>query len=190
MNEEAILRYIFSRLASGQNIALVAPVGRSKTQLLRKIGDPNIYSRWLPNTSQWVFDYFPASQFKVDETAVSFWQRVWQSFAKRAMSQPWHSLVKELAEDTASKSDKILRQIDNQYGRLVLLLDDLDQLAENPRLFTPDLLGPLRSLSSRYESFSIVFTSQRRLSELNRLVEMSGSPAFNNFNEILLNEFA
>ncbi|MCQ3980141.1 MAG: hypothetical protein DPW09_42535 [Anaerolineae bacterium] len=190
MNEEAALRHIFRRLAGGQSIALIAPTQVDPTKLLQQIGNPQIYSLWLPQAPHWVFDYIAARQFKANETAADFWRRVWQSFAGRAVNQPWHGLIEDLAESSGLKSDRILRQLDQREGKLVLLLDDLDQLAENPRLFTPDLLGPLRSLSSRHQSFSVVFTSQRRLSELNRLVAMSGSPPFNNFNEILLSEFA
>lgn len=189
MNEALALRYIFSRLAGGQNIALIAPIGSDRTELLYHIGEPNIYSRWLPRTSQWVFDYLTAVQFKSGDTATDFWQRVWQSFADRAVGQPWHSLVDELTNGFVPRSDRILRRLDRYQARLVLLLDDLDKMVDKPRLFTPELLGPLRSLSSRHLSFTVVFTSELRLSELNRQVEMSGSPPFNNFNEVLLSEF-
>jgi hypothetical protein len=190
MNEKAVLRYVFPRLAGGQNIALIAPSQDDPTKLLQQIGNPQFYAEWLPHASHWVFDYVAANQFKANETATDFWRRVWQSFAKQAAHQPWHGLIEDLAETTVARPDRILRQLEKEKGKLVLLLDDLDQLAENPRLFTPDLLGPLRSLSSRHQSFSVVFTSQRRLSELNRLAAMSGSPPFNNFNEVLLSEFA
>ncbi len=189
MNEYAVLRYIFPRLARGQNIALIAPAHDDPTKLLQQIGNPQLYSEWLPRASHWVFDYVAAGQFKADETADDFWRRVWQSFARQAAQQPWHTLIEDLAKTAVTRPDRVLRQLEKEEGKLVLLLDDLDQLAEKRRLFTLDLLGPLRSLSSRYSSFSIVFTSQRRLSELNRLAAMSGSPPFNNFNEVLLSEF-
>lgn len=193
MNETAILRYIFSRLAGGQNVALIAPANRSKTRLLRQISDQTTYSNWLPSPPQWVFAYIAAAEFEVNDTVAEFWQKVWQAFAHQAVGQPWQTLLEELNSNSTIQpfsSNRLFRQLNEQQVRLVLLLDDLDQLTERPRLFTPDLLGPLRSLSSRHQSFSVVFTSQRRLSELNRLVAMSGSPPFNNFNEILLSEFA
>lgn len=192
MNETAILQYVFSRLAGGQNIALIRPTHEDKTNLLQQLGNPRVYRSWLPNTSQWVFVYLSAIEFGANDTAVDFWQKIWQAFINQSKDKPWSALFKDLNGNSVMQpfsSNRLFRQLDEQRIRLVLLLDNLDQLAENPRLFTPDLFGPLRSLSSRYPSFSVVFTSQKRLSELNRLVEMSGSPPFNNFNEVLLSEF-
>lgn len=193
MNETAILQYVFSRLAGGQNLALIAPTNEAKTALLQQIGNKDTYSNWLPNPSQWIFAYIYAAQFGTTDTANHFWQKVWQAFANQAVGQPWQALLEVLSSNSTTQpfsSNRLFRQLDEQRVRLVLLLDNLDQLIERLRLFTPDLLAPLRSLSSRHQSFSVVFTSQRRLSELNRLVAMSGSPPFNNFNEILLSEFA
>ena len=192
MNETAFFDYIFPRLASpiGQNIALIAPANGGKTELLRQIGQPNIYTGRLPETSHWFFNYLAADQFQADSTAVDFWQQVWSGFAQQAIGQDWQTLLEQIVNRPRAQYSRTLRQLDKQQVRLVLLLDDLDRLAEHPNLFTQNLAMPLRALSSRYSSFTVVFSSRLRLRELNHKFIASGSPPFNHFNEILLREFA
>ncbi|MCP4370448.1 MAG: hypothetical protein GY797_20405, partial [Deltaproteobacteria bacterium] len=140
MNEETVLRYIFSRLAGGQNIALIAPTKGGKTELLQQID--KLYPDWLPNTSQWVFTYISAAEFGKNDLPADFWQKVWRAFAHQSAGQYWYTLLKKLTNNADSQpfsSNRIFRQLDKQNVRLVLLLDDLDQLSKKPHLFTPDL---------------------------------------------------
>ncbi|MCB0191080.1 MAG: hypothetical protein KDJ65_03980 [Anaerolineae bacterium] len=191
MNEQAALRKIFPRLAGGQNIAVVSTEDNEKTKLLKDIGNREIYEFRLPQPDNWVFSYVPGDAFSLDDTPADFWERVWSAFAQQSVGRFWQPLLEQTAERVRVRpieSDRVLRRLDRARVRQVLLLDDLDHFVDKPKLFTPELLGPLRSLSSRHPSFSIVFSSARRLRELNREVMMLGSPPFNNFNEILIEE--
>ncbi len=146
-----------------------------------------MYGPYLPDASQWTFAYVSAAQFGSHDTAKDFWDRVWQAFADKSVARPQEALLREMVDKWPPRTyGRNLRQLDQQQLRLVLLLEGMDKLTSKTRLFTFDLTSSLRTLSSREPSFSVVFSSRRRLSELNRLVATRGSPPFNNFDEILL----
>jgi Cdc6-like AAA superfamily ATPase len=191
MSDDLILRHIFSRLAGSQNVALIVPSNRRASGLLRRIGDPKESLRWLPSTSLWIFAYVSAEQFEFDATASDFWQKVWQTFSEVSAGRPWQTQLIELNDRQSRRSsERLLRRFDAEAIRLVLLLNGMDMLVDRPQLFTLDLSSPLRTLSSRHPSFNIIFTSQHRLSDLNRRITAFGSPPFNNFHEILLSDYA
>ena len=188
MDKKAVLNIVFSRLASGQNIALIASNRSRATTLLQAIGQPGVYSPWLPDAPHWVFAYLAAEQMCVCNTPVELWRLIWRTLAAQADQQPWRADLEKLSTEPTMKADRALRRIAAQQGKLVLLFDQIDELAKRPDLFTPDFLAPLRSWSSRYANFNIVLSSSQPLSALNRLHGGLGSPFFNAFFAISLDE--
>jgi len=191
MNDDAILQKILSRLPRGENLALVAPSGRERTALLRKVGDPDVVSTRLPSNLRWTFLFLSAADFPPTATANDFWKVLWRGFANRLAGTPWQAEVAALVHSRRPfGAERMLRNLARADVRLVLLLDGVDQFAENPRMFTTTFLAPLRSLSSRFTAFSVVLGSELPLKELNRRAAMAGSPAFNVFQEIFPEEVA
>lgn len=189
MDEKAVLKVVYNRLAGGQNIALIASSRDDASSLLRTIGQPHIYSQWLPDAPHWVFAYLAAEQVDTCQTPSELWQLIWRTLAAQAVQQPWHAELDKFSAEPTMKADRALRHIAKQQGKLVLLFDRMDKLAKKPDLFTIEFLGPLRSWSSRYINFNIILSSGQPLSELNRIQDGFGSPLFNTFTAISLDEF-
>ncbi len=188
MDEQAVLKLVYNRIAGGQNVALIASRRNDATNLLRTIGQPQVYSQWLPDAQNWVFAYLASEQVDTCRESADLWQLIWRTLAAQAIQQPWYAHLDPLTTAPTMKADRALWLIAEQQGKLVLFFDRMDDLAKKPEIWTMELLGPLRSWSSRYSSFNIVFSSNQPLSELNRLQGGYGSPLFNTFTAISLDE--
>ena len=73
--------------------------------------------------------------------------------------------------------------------QFVLFIDEFDTLLTHPVLNRAEFYGSLRSLASRFQSFTLVIASRRSLEFLNRetqKINPHGSPYFNVFTEIRL----
>jgi len=82
--------------------------------------------------------------------------------------------------------EEAFRELERQGFHFVLLLDEFDALQGEPGLHTRALYGPLRSLASRFRSFSVIATSRQSLTDLNTATRdfTAGSPYFNFMREV------
>ena len=87
--------------------------------------------------------------------------------------------------------EEAFRALERQGFHFVLLLDEFDALQREPGLHTRAVYGCLRSLASRFRSFSVIATSRKSLTDLNTATRdfTAGSPYFNFMQEVPVRPF-
>ncbi len=89
--------------------------------------------------------------------------------------------------------ESLLREMEISKIRLVLLVDEFDDLLPHPVFGSSEFLAGLRSFSTRIHSLPLIIASRMSVSELNkstRKLHSKGSPYFNHFYQVALSPFS
>ncbi len=189
------LRRIVSRIRNrGQSSAIVGEPRCGKTSLLQYLGDSEARSSFGDDMERLVFSYLDAQVLGGDFSPARFWE---------STLQPWHEAMVEVgsklkpAYQTCAESgfgtfalERLLARMREEGWRLVLLLDELDQLLHHPVLNSAEFFGSLRGLTSRSRGALALVTGSRspltQLNESTQELNRTGSPYFNFLDEITL----
>ncbi len=198
LGREAELRAAFSRLASGQSAAIVGEPDTGKSLLLAQLARAEVSAEWLPHPERLAVFILDGRRLPANFTAATFWQSVFTTL--RAEAPP---AIRVEATQFAKTGDygafaleRFFRQMGRSGLRVALLVDHfghfLSHLLTPPATSAGELLGTLRSLSSRSGGLSLIVAARRRVSELNQQTAQlnpRGSPYFNTLQEIRLGAF-
>ncbi len=183
------LRRLVGRVCRGGSAVVTAEPRMGKTSLLLYLQDAK-EDLFDDQTERLLFRYLSA-QAMAGWDAAHFW---------REALRPLRSLTPAVEEacrqaegqgfDIATL-ENVFQALDDSGYRLVLLLDEFDDISGEAGLHQRGFYGALRTLASLFPSFSLVIGSRRTLTDLNyRTKEFAqGSPYFNFAQEIALQPF-
>lgn len=179
------IRTLFSQIATTQSTALTGGPHLGKTPLLTYVADPQIRLEQLSDSSRWAFVTRNGHSFSADETPTTFWRLVlqeaivvWNSRELEAEIEP------RLKVETLSNAtlDIVFGEVRRHDKKLVLLLDELEDLLGNASLSRREFWGHLRSLASLSPNALCYVTSSRidpdECAEALK-IQSGGSPFFN-----------
>jgi len=183
------IKRIISRISSGgQSVAITGEERMGKSSLLRRLADPayrdELYGELAPRL---LFQYIDAQTFTDTFTPAQFWQLVLTPLSERlpTIASPALTAAYETCKTEGFGVfvlDRLLAQLQAGGWRMVLLLDEFDNLLNLPMLHKSEFYGGLRSLSMRNESLTLVTASRQPLEALNSATQeysRLGSPYFN-----------
>ncbi|MEM2002769.1 MAG: hypothetical protein QXT77_09005, partial [Candidatus Methanomethylicaceae archaeon] len=87
--------------------------------------------------------------------------------------------------------ESVFQQLEKDGLRLVLLIDEFDQILEEPGLHRAEFYGTLRDLAQRFSSLCLIIASRQSVAKLNQRTKefTHGSPYFNFVSENILGVF-
>jgi len=193
LNRETELRTIFNRLRNGESTAIVGEPHIGKSSLLLQVADSGTQQAFLggeaQNLATCLIDLQPIGS---DYSPGAFWAEVLEPL------QRWDQDVCQLLQRAAESNyaRRPLERLFNHLGqnglRLLLLLDEFEQLLTHPRFQDPTFFALLRSLSTRTGGLVRITTSRISVAQMNErghALLASGSPFFNNVIEVRLHPF-
>lgn len=196
-----LLRRIVGRLVNhGQSTALVGEPRLGKSSLLHYLEAPaQRVGLYGDHDGQLIFSSLSSESLDGAFTPATFWQQ--------ALRPLQHKLI-DLAPTTGLTQhyqlcqrnnfgvftlENLFRSLHAHKHRLVLLLDEFDQLLHHPILNSAEFFGGLRALASRSNgALVLVIASRLPLAVLNAETQAfnpTGSPYFNIFAEFTLSSF-
>jgi hypothetical protein len=186
LNRKRELRRLATRLQQGGSAVITAEPCMGKTSLLQRL-QKNSRDLFGQDAARIVFCY-------LDGHTMAGWdtQRFWrEAFRPLQTRSPEAARACSQEDFNTVTWESIFATLEEQQTQFVLLLDEFDALQKEPALHQPALYGMLRSLVSRYRSFSLVISTRATTTDLNyRTKEFaSGSPYFNFAQEIALEPF-
>lgn len=194
------IRRIVGRIANGgQSVAVTAEPGMGKHSLLRYLAAPEkraeLYGSLAPRL---LFKYIDPSAFDAAFSQAQFWQLALTPIQENlaVINAPAVTAAYETCKSEGFGVfglEKLFTCLRDAGWRLVLLLDEFDNLLDHPVLNKSEFYGGLRSLASRSESLTLVTASRQPLEKLNestREYSRLGSPYFNFMVQISLGAFS
>jgi hypothetical protein len=190
------IRRIVSRVAGGgQSVAITGEPRIGKTTLLRYLYNPDRQAELFGDLAPHLLtQYIDVQTFGPTFDQGQFWQIALQPLAEKLIESSQSTLC--AAYDTCKSEgfsvfniERLLAQMQLLGWRLVILLDEFDNLLNHPTLHQAEFYGGLRSLASRYESLALVTASRQPLEILNettREYSKLGSPYFNFMTPVVL----
>ena len=198
-----VLRRIFSRVAGhGQSLAIIGTPCAGKTSVLHYPTSANATAvdRYFADSDLTpCFSQLDVQDFKAELNSCSdFWRKALSildnppdnipTATREAMRNAWQECLQHDFRNFAL--EHLLVRLRAGNIRLVLLIDDFDQLINHPQLGNAEFFGGLRSLTTRSQgSLVLVVGTCVPLSTLNHDAHRFshiGSPYFNFLNEIVL----
>jgi hypothetical protein len=193
---EAEIRRLVSRLATGQSTAIIGLPHVGKTSLINYVTDTDVIkTRFGKEFDNDVFRVLDAQMLRSIKSQAEFWEYALSPIADRldkANSQkPLYAKFLLMRENNFGTYllEEFFTNIKEQGIRLVLFLDEFDDLLSHPVLNSAEFYGSLRSLASRSLGLILVLGSRRDVEQLNLLTQQinpHGSPYFNVFTQITL----
>lgn len=187
---------LFSRIATGQNSALVGEPRIGKSSLLRYIAHQKVRNEWLgTQADKTLFAFQDCHLLPSRSTPVDFWRQALVPVRESCPDEQVRQVVDWAAttgEFGSYALERVFRVVSRRRWRMVLLLDEFDTLLHHPGLNTAEFFGALRSLATRFRGLALVGASRLSVAEMNRHSETLnpyGSPFFNGFIEINLRPF-
>ncbi|MBI5934880.1 MAG: hypothetical protein HY867_14340 [Chloroflexi bacterium] len=196
----ALIKLIKMRIFARMNIAIVSEPRCGKTSLLYYLKSQPFVQEINTQERFHFFQYIDAHILFRNRgvNQSKFWMYTLSSIKSAVEKYPKSNIGKYYRECENDNFDifsleALFEQIAKDKGRLVLLIDEFDDLLFHHDLGSEEFLGGLRSLATRMESLVLVITSRLTVSELNKKEQFqihSGSPYFNHFIEEHLGVFS
>jgi hypothetical protein len=194
------VRGIVSRLSNrGQSIAVVGEPRIGKTSLLRYLSAPSKRQElYGPLAECLIFNYIDTATLGSAFTQTQFWWLALKPLADKltAINSPALTAAYETCQHEGFGVyvlEKLLAQLQLAGWRIVLMLDEFDNLLNHPVLNKAEFYGGLRSLDTRCESIALLIASRQSLEELNAATQdysRMGSPYFNHMTPVSLGAFS
>jgi len=190
IGREKDLRFLVSRINTGQSSAIIGPFSQERTAILTYLRNPeNARLLYGDKAEKLIFSYVDVSSLKIDCTPAEFWERalkpLHEKIAKNADSAI-SEVYQECQENRFDNYDleKLVEQMSSEEWRLVLMLDRLEEFLYRPGLSTSNFGGGLRSLASQRTSSSLILivSGSLTVTEIHRKMKDLmgfGSPWFN-----------
>lgn len=190
------LRRITGRIVNlGQSTAIVGEPRTGKTSLLEYLAAPQMNAKLYGQPGkQFLFSYLDAQTLGGQFSQAEFWEYV---------LRPLREKVTELDEDdplthayqVCEENDfgtfvleLLLEQVREHDLRLIVMLDEFNEILNHPVLNCAEFFGSLRSLATRAQSaLALLVATPRSLSDLSDEIDQfstRGSPYFNFLSEV------
>jgi hypothetical protein len=196
------LRRLVSRIATGQSTAVVGQPHVGKTSILNYILDETTrVENFGDRFDNCVFSYLDAHMLRSVKAQATFWEYALAPLKQFIETNAGKNLEAAAAAFAVAEEnqyqtfviERMLNALENGNVRLILFIDEFDDLLSHPVLNSAEFYGGLRSLASRVPSFVLLIASRRDLSLLNSLtqeINPHSSPYFNVFTELHLGAFS
>ncbi len=189
------IRRIGGRILNrGQSSAIVGEPRMGKTSLLHYITQAELYGKHAAKLFYSYVDIYNLESF--DQAA--FWKHALEPFYTGVIAGNADARLTWAYQTCAENAfefymrDRLFAHMAEAGYRLVLLIDEFDNLAGHPDLNSAEFFGGLRSQSTRTSALTLVITARCSLVDLNKKsqgFDRGGSPYFNFFDEITLGAF-
>ncbi len=186
VGREYELRQLHTVVAKGTSALITNEPRSGKTSLLIQLQE-----RLAEHTTPFRIQYLDA-HFLSGQTSADFWNTVLSPFADFPPIKEALRTARREAFGTFLL-ERVFLQLDSNGQRLVLLLDEFDQILDEPALHTAEFYGSLRSLATRYNSLVLILAARQSVAQLNertQLYSRMGSPYFNFVQEVTLAPFS
>lgn len=185
LNRRREMRRLAGRIRSGGSAVVTAEPRMGKTSLLLHL-QAAAADLFGEQANRVVFCY-------LDGHTMSGWDaaRFWKEALHPLRRLPQMGEVYDQGIFNLNVGERIFQKLERDGYRFTLLLDEFDALQSESGLHQRAVYGTLRSLASRYRSFSLVVSSRRAITDLNAQSHdfAAGSPFFNFMQEITLSPF-
>lgn len=184
------LRAVFSRLSACQSVAVIGEPHTGKSLLLAQVANPIIRRKWSLDPNQFVIVNFDGRLLPPHFTVNRFWEQVFDTLGTfpRIKDEVDQILSSNVSTSSVYNIERFFRQLGRREMRAVILIDHIGHFLSHVES-VGDILGSLRSLSSRTGGLVLLVASRQRIRELNQITVSSnakGSPFFNTLQEIRL----
>lgn len=193
------IRGIVSRLSNrGQSIAIVGEPRIGKTSLMSYLSSPQKRDGLYDDLGKrLIFNYIDATTFGSAFTQTQFWWLALKPLAEKLpdINNPALTTAYQTCEREGFGVyvlEKLLAQLQLTGWRIVLMLDEFDNLLTHPVLNKAEFYGGLRSLDTRCESMALIIACRQSLEALNAATQeysRMGSPYFNHMTPFSLGAF-
>ncbi|MCP4655859.1 MAG: ATP-binding protein [bacterium] len=192
------LRRTVNRIRNrGQSGAITGEPRSGKTSLLTYLAAPERRpSLFEDDADRLLFSYLDAQTIDGALTQARFWEYALHPLHQAAVApHPGSDLAHAYTTCVENRFgalvlERLLAQMRLKDWRLVLMLDEMDELLHHPILNSAEFFGSLRSLASRSQgALALVIACRRPLAQLNKATQefnRTGSPYFNFLDEITL----
>ncbi len=192
------IRRITDRIINrGQSSAVVGEPRTGKTSLLLYLAAPETQQAlYGEQAKSLLFSFLDAQALGVKFDQAQFWNVALQPLHEQVVASDPDSLLAQSYKTCHENSygafvlERLLAQMATANWRLVLLIDEFNDLLHHPILNSAEFFGSLRSLATRSRgALALVIASRRSLETLNKDTQefsRTGSPYFNFFDEITL----
>jgi AAA+ ATPase superfamily predicted ATPase len=196
VGRETEIRWLISRLATGQSTAIIGLPHVGKTSLINYVADPHIRkSQFGHEFDKDVIRVLDAHMLRAIKSQAEFWEyalspltEYLETLEHLVTLQENYELVKQ-NNFGSFLLEQFFISLKEQEARFILFLDEFDDLLSHPVLNSAEFYGSLRSLASRSLGLVLVLGSRRDVEQLNLLTQQinpHGSPYFNVFTQITL----
>ncbi|OQW92342.1 MAG: hypothetical protein BWK78_01955 [Thiotrichaceae bacterium IS1] len=152
IGREKDLRFLISRINTGQSSAIIGPFSQERTAILTYLRNPeNARLLYGDQADKLIFSYVDVSSLKIDCTPAEFWERALKPLHEK-IAKNADSVISEVYQECKENRfdnydlEKLVEQMSSEGWRLVLMLDQFEELLPRP-LSTPEFGGRLRSLA-------------------------------------------
>ena len=194
------LQKIVRRILEGESTAIVGEPHFGKTSLLKYLYSPAVVHMIDSLQKEWklifqLIDYDLLQSHDIDPE--EFWKNALMPIYQYVKDN--NPSAKDAYENCISSKfssfsvDKLFSILEFSKIRLVLFIDEFDDMLLHPFLGKKEFLGALRSLATWKDSLAIVITTRSTVKELNEHTKRDihrGSPYFNHFLEMILGPFS
>lgn len=192
----SIAQYIFN----GESLAVTGDPRIGKTSLLTYFSSPNVVRGLNSVYREWkmVFRFMDYHLFQDNSfTLREFWQvaltPIFDIFNKVEYPTIHAACQRWATEGSNFALTHLFSVLSNQRIRLVLCIDEFDDILSHPTLGSETFLGALRAIATREPSLTLIISSRLEVNELNERTNRNrrpGSPFFNHFIQIILGCFS
>jgi len=196
VGREEVLHSLLSRIATGQNTAVVGEPNIGKSSLLKHLAECEAcHARLGRRADKTLFVFQDCHLLPGSFTPAGFWRQVLAHVWDACPDEPVRGVIDWAAtkgEFGSYALERVLRVVTQRGWRVVLLIDEFDSLLHHPGFNTAEFFGALRSLATRFTGLALVTASRLSIAAMNRQSEELnpyGSPFFNGFIEVNLRPF-
>ena len=177
LDRRQALRRLASQINHGGSAVVTGEPRMGKTSVLLHLRDAA--KTWFDAQAGHMLFHYLDGQTMAGWDADRFWQEAFRPLARRWRAAAGQVYASGRFETVAW--EPVFAALERRERRFVLLLDEFDALQDVPALHTRAVYSMLRSLASRYRSFSVVLAARRSLTDMNHAARnfASGSPYFN-----------
>jgi len=193
------LRRIIGRIMNqGQSTAVVGEPRTGKTSLLQYLAAPSLRAKlYGTEGKRFLFSYLDAQTLGGKFSQAEFWEYVLQPLKAKIESGSVLAEAYEMCEENHFGTfvlERLFAQVLSDEWRLIVMLDEFNDLLHHPILNTAEFFGSLRSLATRTRSaLALIVATPRSLTDLTADTEQfsrAGSPYFNFLSEVTLGPMA